>query len=968
MPSDYITIKGARENNLCNFDIDIPKNKFVVVTGVSGSGKSSLAFDIIYAEGQRRYVESLSAYARQFLQLQDKADVDSISGLSPTIAINQKTISKNPRSTVATTTEIYDYLRLLYARVGIPHSPSTGKPISSQTIADIEDKILKIPQETKIYILASVVNDKKGEHIKEILQLKNKGYSRVKIDGEIYDIGNIPSIDKNKKHTILLVVDRLAISFDLGHRLTNSLECASAIGNGVIHVEIISIANGDTKYKKGEILTFSQKFSCPETGFAIEEIEPRLFSFNSPHGACKNCNGLGKEKTLDINLIIGDPTLSVMEGAIAPWGKMYGNHLSSQKARNQAATCSALSQHYKFNISKAWEDLSKDIQQLLLFGSKEEKITTKFYNGSQSSEAFVGVVHYLNKLKQENNDWAQAELDKYSIKVDCSNCSGSRLNPIALCIKINNKNIAEISKLKINDTIEWIHSLKGYLSNQQFQIAEKILEETVKRLEFLRNVGLSYLELNRASGTLSGGESQRIRLASQIGSGLTGVIYVLDEPSIGLHQSDNELLLNTLKNLRDLDNSVIVIEHDEETMMSADYLIDIGPGAGSAGGQIIAQGTAQEVMENTNSVTGRYLLGIDMIPIPEQRKQSNEYIVLEGINVHNIHSLSVKIPLRSLVCVTGVSGSGKSSLVIHALYDTADKILNKNKRHNNYCKSIEGLDHITNIIEINQSPIGRTTLSNPATYTGAFNHIRDWFAMLPESKARGYKAGRFSFNSKGGRCEACQGHGVLKIEMHFLPDVHVKCETCNGKRYNRDTLEITYQNKSIANVLDMTVGEALSFFQKIPIIKEKIKALNDVGLGYLKMGQYSTTLSGGEAQRIKLSKELSKKSTGNTLYILDEPTTALHTKDIRELLNIIMKLVKNGNTVVVIEHNLHVIKSADYIIDMGPEGGDKGGDIIATGTPEEIANNPNSITGKYLQKYLKQKAILPETCTHSSDG
>ncbi len=956
MTAEYITIRGARENNLANFDIIIPKNKLVVVTGVSGSGKSSLAFGIVYAEGQRRYVESLSAYARQFLQVQDKADIDSITGLSPTIAINQKTISRNPRSTVATITEIYDYLRLLYARIGIPYSPATGKPISTQSIFEIKEKILKIPEKTKIYIIANIVNEKKGEHLKELLQLKKSGYNRVKIDGVIYNINDLPTIDKNKKHTISLIVDRIVISQDLGNRLSNSLENASEVGKGIIYVEIVEVTKETDNYKNGQILTFSQKFSCPETGFTIEEIEPRLFSFNSPSGACKKCNGIGKEKDIEIDLVVPDPTLSVIDGAIAPWGKLYGNHLSSQKSRQQAALCSALSQHYKFNINEPWEKLSKEVQSLFLFGSKNEKISVQF-GISKTEQTFEGVIDYLKRLKQEENDWANAEASKYCSEKNCLHCNGTRLTPKSLCVKIDDKNIAQISNLKIVDAIKWATSLKSKISSQHLKIAGKILDEIIKRLRFLNNVGLSYLELNRASGTLSGGESQRIRLASQIGSGLTGVIYVLDEPSIGLHQCDNELLLNTLKNLRDLGNSVIIIEHDEETMMNADYLIDIGPGAGRYGGQVVSTGTPAEVMRDERSITGMYLSGKYGIPIPKTRRVVNEFVKMRGINLHNIHNLSISFPLQSLVCVTGMSGSGKSSLITNALYNTAQSILTKGKRYNSFCQSIEGLDKITNIIEIDQSPIGRTPLSNPATYTGVFNHIRDWFSMLPESKSRGYKAGRFSFNNKGGRCESCNGHGVIKIEMHFLPDVYVKCEICKGKRYNNNILEITYKNKSIADVLDMTVDETLEFFRAIPLIKEKIQAIKNVGLGYIKIGQYSTTLSGGEAQRIKLSKELSKKSTGSTMYILDEPTTALHTSDVKTLLKIIMELVDHGNSVIVIEHNLHIIKAADYIIDMGPEGGDKGGNVVVSGTPEDITQCPNSITGKYLKQYLVAEEI-----------
>ncbi len=945
MSSQHISIRGAREHNLRCIDLDIPKNQLVVITGVSGSGKSSLAFDIIYAEGQRRYVESLSVYARQFLHVQDKADVDSISGLSPTIAINQKTTSKNPRSTVATTTEIYDHLRLLYARIGTPYSPKTGEPISAQSITEIEQQILKIPEGTKIYILATIVHDRKGEHTQEIIKLKKAGYARIKIDRQIYDINNTPTIDKNKKHTISLVVDRIAVSQELGNRLTNSIETASNIGNGVVYVEIASTPHHNTEYKDGDILTFSQKFSCPKTGFTIEEIEPRLFSFNSPHGACNYCNGLGQEKSLAPDLIIPDPTISIMEGAIAPWGKMHNTSISNQKARSRASQCLQISQIEQFNINKPWCELSNKIQSIFLFGTNHPKSQPANYN-------FTGAMQYLDNLKLENNDWARKEVEKYSTELKCKHCNGTRLKPESLCVKIRGKNIAEVVQLKINDAIEWVDNLKEYISTQQLKIADKIIDEVTRRLLFLRNVGLSYLELSRSSATLSGGESQRIRLASQIGSGLTGVIYVLDEPSIGLHQSDNELLLNTLKHLRDLGNSVIVIEHDEDTMLNADHLIDIGPKAGRNGGLVVAQGTPQEVMQNKKSITGQYLSGAQKIHIPKERKKSSEFIKMHGVNLNNIKNLSVTIPLRSLVCVTGMSGSGKSSLVTGALYNAAHNALTKGKRYHNFCRSIEGLEHMSNIIEIDQSPIGRTPLSNPATYTGVFTYIREWFSMLPESKARGYKIGRFSFNTHGGRCETCQGHGVLKIEMYFLPDVYVNCDSCKGKRYNKDTLEITYKGKSIADVLNMTVDEALSFFEFNPIIKEKLKAVRDVNLGYIKIGQYSTTLSGGEAQRVKLSKELSKRSTGNTLYILDEPTTALHTHDIKELLNILIKLVDKGNTVIVIEHNLHVIKAADHIIDMGPEGGDKGGQVIANGTPEEVAQTKESITGKYLKKLL----------------
>jgi len=948
-----IQIRAAKEHNLKSIDIEIPKNKFVVITGVSGSGKSSLAFDTIYAEGQRRYVESLSAYARQFLNIQNKPDVESITGLSPAIAIDQKTTSKNPRSTVGTATEIYDYVRLLYARIGIPYSPTTGKPIESQTVSQIIDAVMELPLETKLYLLAPIVRGRKGEHRKEILDLKKKGYTRVKIDGKIHDINEIPPIDKNKKHNIEIVIDRLLLKDDIEKRLADSIETALKISGGLIFFEIFSCP--DETRKKGEILIFSEKFACPISGFTISEIEPRMFSFNSPFGACPECDGLGTELRFNEDLVVPDKTLSLEEGALAPW--------ASSQAKTYIQTLEGLSKHYDFSLSVPFNKLSEEIKDILLYGTDEEEIKFTYSDGARVYKVerpFEGLINNLNRrYKESDSEWVRTELAKYQSVSDCQLCGGYRLRPEALCIKINKKHAGEIARLTIEDAYNWFSELPKYLNDTHNQIAEKVLKEITQRLGFLKNVGLDYLSLSRESGSLSGGESQRIRLASQIGSGLTGILYVLDEPSIGLHQCDNQRLLNTLMHLRDLGNSVIVVEHDEDTMLHADYLIDMGIGAGIHGGEIIAEGTPDKVAKSKKSITGAYLRGEKSIAIPKKRRAVNEkkQITIKGACCNNLKNITAKFPLGLFCAVTGVSGGGKSSLVIQTLYKAGMKMLHNSKVTIGKHDSIKGLEFIDKIIEIDQSPIGRTPRSNPATYTGAFGPIRDWFVKLPESKARGYKSGRFSFNVKGGRCEACQGDGVIKIEMHFLPDVYVQCDVCNGERYNRETLEVKYKNKSISDILRMTVEEAVKFFSNIPLIHEKLVALNEVGLGYIKIGQPATTLSGGEAQRIKLAKELSKKSTGRTLYILDEPTTGLHTHDIKKLLKVLHSLVEAGNSIVVIEHNLDVIKTADWIIDVGPAGGDKGGEIMISGTPEDVAECKKSITGKYLKDKLKQKCL-----------
>lgn len=938
---DFIIVKGAKEHNLKNVNIDIEKNKLVVITGLSGSGKSSLAFDTIYAEGQRRYVESLSSYARQFLQLQNKPNVESISGLSPAIAIDQKTTSRNPRSTVGTITEIYDYIRLLFARIGVPYSPATGLPIKSQTAVQIVDSILKLPVGTKFYILASIIKGQKGEHRKELMYFRKHGFQRVKIDGIIYELNDLPTIDKNKKHDIEILVDRLVIEDNIQTRLTESVESALKIGDGLLFVEVIE--------KNEEILVFSEKFSCPISGFQITEIEPRIFSFNSPFGACPKCQGIGVELYFDPDLVVPNHDLSLSDDAIAPW--------KNSKTKYQTQTLECIANHYGISIYTSFSKLSEEVKNAILYGSGEEEITFNYSDGMRKQtivKPFEGVIPGLDRSLQENRDWIEEEFKHYQKERKCQSCSGYRLKTEALCIKIADNHIGQVSDMTIIDSLNWFKNLPNKLSETHNKIAERVLREITERLGFLNNVGLEYLTLARESGTLSGGESQRIRLASQIGSGLTGILYVLDEPSIGLHQRDNNKLIKTLEHLRDLGNTVIVVEHDHETMLCADILIDIGPGAGIHGGEVIAHGTPEEVKNNPKSITGQYLNGTKFIPVPKTLRQGHldKKISLTGARENNLKNVSIDIPLGTFTCVTGVSGGGKSSLIIHTLYKAIIKTLDRVGSTPGAYDKLTGIEHIDKIIEIDQSPIGRTPRSNPATYTGAFNAIRDWFVDIPEAKARGYKVGRFSFNVKGGRCEACQGDGMIKIEMHFLPDIYVKCEECEGARYNRSTLEIKYKNYSISDVLNMTVDAALELFINIPAIADKLKALQDVGLGYIKIGQSATTLSGGEAQRIKLAKELSKRSTGKTLYILDEPTTGLHADDVNKLLKVLHKLVDLGNTALIIEHNLDVIKTADYIIDVGPEGGDKGGNIVVTGSPNDVASCKESITGHYLKELL----------------
>ena len=948
---EYIKVRGAKEHNLKNISVDIPREKLIVITGLSGSGKSSLAFDTIYAEGQRRYVESLSSYARQFLQLQNKPNVESISGLSPAIAIDQKTTSKNPRSTVGTITEIYDYMRLLFARIGVPYSPATGLPITSQTVSEMVDVINSLPEGTKFYILAPIARGVKGEHRKEIVTFRKQGFERLIIDGILYDMDDLPIIDKNKKHNIEIIVDRIALSDDLGNRIADSVEVALKASNGIIYIEIVELPEGhDGTYENNQRIIFSELYSCPESGFQIAEIEPRMFSFNSPFGACLSCEGIGKEKFFDVKLVVPDQNKSINDGAIKPWENSNSKHMSQ--------TLIGLANHYKFNLEHSWDSLSDKVRGVLLYGSGDDKIEFEFFDSLATEkvrQSFGGILPSLeSKYKKTDIMQTRDDLSKFMSYRKCSACDGARLREESLCIKIDDLHIGKVTSKTIEASYDWCAKLPKKLSKTHNKISERILRELQDRLKFLLDVGLEYLTLSRESGTLSGGESQRIRLASQIGAGLSGVLYVLDEPSIGLHQRDNAKLVNTLKHLRDLGNTVIVVEHDEETMMEADHVIDVGPGAGVHGGQIIAQGTPKEIMENEDSITGLYLSGKKSIIVPAEYREGhvNKCIELCGARVNNLKNVSAKFHLGKFIAVTGVSGGGKSSLILHTLYKAAvEKIENKKVDPGPYDK-ITGLEYIDKIIDIDQSPIGRTPRSNPATYTGAFSPIRDWFADLPESKMRGYKVGRFSFNVKGGRCETCQGDGVLKIEMHFLPDVYVECDSCKGKRYNRETLEIKYKDKSISDVLGMTVEEALLFFDKIPVIRDKICALNEVGLSYMKIGQSATTLSGGEAQRVKLAKELARKSTGRTLYILDEPTTGLHVDDISKLLKVLHQLVDKGNTVLVIEHNLDVIKTADYIIDIGPEGGDKGGYIVAEGTPREIVENEKSVTGSFLKKHL----------------
>jgi excinuclease ABC subunit A len=948
---DYIEVRGAKEHNLKNINVDIPRNKLVVITGLSGSGKSSLAFDTIYAEGQRRYVESLSAYARQFLQLHNKPDIESIRGLSPAIAIDQKTTSKNPRSTVGTITEIYDYMRLLYARAGVPYSPATGLPIKSQTVTEMVDIVNALPKNSKVYILAPIVRGTKGEFRKEFISIKKHGYEKVIIDDITYEIDDLPVLDKNKKHNVEVIVDRLVISDDLGNRTADSIEAALKLASGIAFVEIVELPeNTDADHKPGERITFSEKYACPVSGFQLAEIEPRMFSFNSPFGACNECEGLGKEGYFNPELIISDRYKSLRQGAIAPWANSNSKYVIQ--------TFEALARHYKFGLDSPIEDLPDNIVNILLYGSGNEIVEFNFTDGLRKEnvkQPFGGIIPSLiERYKKADAEWMREDLNRFRSERKCSSCKGYRLKGESLCVKIGGLHIGQVNDLTILKAHEWFSNIEASMSDMQKKIAERVLKEIRERLGFLINVGLEYLTLARESGTLSGGESQRIRLASQIGSGLSGVLYVLDEPSIGLHQRDNTRLISTLKNLRDLGNTVIVVEHDEETMLEADHIIDVGPGAGVHGGRILAEGTPEEIMRNPNSITGQYLNGTKFIPIPAQLRagHTGKAIELKGARSNNLKDVDIKVDLGTFTVVTGVSGSGKSTLILHTLYKAAIKKLENSKVTPGIYDSITGLEYVDKIIDIDQSPIGRTPRSNPATYTGAFTPIRDWFTELPESKARGYKVGRFSFNVKGGRCEACQGDGLIKIEMHFLPDVYVKCDACNGKRYNRETLEVTYKGKAISDVLEMTVEDALQFFEKIPAISEKMQALYEVGLGYIKIGQSATTLSGGEAQRVKLAKELAKRSTGKTLYILDEPTTGLHADDINKLLKVLHKLTDLGNTVLVIEHNMDIIKTADKIIDVGPEGGDKGGRIVICGTPQEVADCEESLTGQYLKHYL----------------
>ncbi|MBU0858454.1 MAG: excinuclease ABC subunit UvrA [Alphaproteobacteria bacterium] len=937
-----ISIRGAREHNLKDINVDIPRDQLVVITGVSGSGKSSLAFDTIYAEGQRRYVESLSAYARQFLELMQKPDVDSIEGLSPAISIEQKTTSRNPRSTVGTVTEVYDYMRLLWARIGVPYSPATGQPIESQTVTQMVDRILAMGDGTKLYVLAPIVRGRKGEYRKEFVELRAKGFQRVKVDGTLYEIDEVPALDKKIKHDIEVVVDRLVIRDDLGNRLPDSVETALRLADGMLIIEDAT---------NGERTIYSEKFACPVSGFTIPEIEPRLFSFNSPHGACPSCDGLGQRLYIDPDLVVPNPELSLADGAIEPWsGGFSGFYLQAMES---------VARKYGFKVTTPWNKLGKKERDLILYGTGSTAIKTVYHaktdSAWQSNKPFEGVIPNLERrLKETDSTSQQDKLSQYQTGAPCEACEGHRLKPEALAVKIDKHHISEITELSIAEAHAWFAALKKKLKKQQGHIAERILKEIDERLTFLLNVGLEYLSLARASGTLSGGESQRIRLASQIGSGLTGVLYVLDEPSIGLHQRDNNRLLETLHRLRDLGNTVIVVEHDEDAIRAADYLIDMGPGAGRHGGTIVAEGLPDAVMNHKNSVTGQYLTGKKFIAVPPQRRpgKKGQFLEVIGATGNNLKNVSAKFPLGTLTCVTGVSGSGKSSLTLDTLFVGINKRLNGGKGQALPHKDIKGVEFIDKIIDIDQSPIGRTPRSNPATYTGAFTPIREWFAGLPEAKARGYGPGRFSFNVKGGRCEACEGDGVIKIEMHFLPDVYVTCDECKGKRYNRETLDVTFKSKSIADVLDMTVEEGAEFFKAVPSIRDKLETLKSVGLGYIHIGQPATTLSGGEAQRVKLSKELSKRSTGKTLYILDEPTTGLHFEDVRHLLSVLHRLVDQGNSVIVIEHNLEVIKTADWLIDIGPEGGDKGGTVVGAGTPEDLCKVKASYTGQFLKPIL----------------
>ncbi|MBS0124402.1 excinuclease ABC subunit UvrA [Thetidibacter halocola] len=946
-----IEVRGAREHNLKSIDVDIPRDQLVVITGLSGSGKSSLAFDTIYAEGQRRYVESLSAYARQFLDMMEKPDVDHIAGLSPAISIEQKTTSKNPRSTVGTVTEIYDYMRLLFARVGTPYSPATGLPIEAQQVQDMVDRVMAMEEGTRAYLLAPIVRDRKGEYRKEFADLRKQGFQRVKVNGEFHELDAPPTLDKKFRHDIDVVVDRIVVREGMETRLADSFRTALDLASGIAVLE--------TAPKEGDPqrITFSENFACPVSGFTIPEIEPRLFSFNAPFGACPDCDGLGVELFFDPGLMVPDVTLTLVDGAIAPWRK--------GKSPYFIQTIEAIAKHYGFAPKARWKDLPAHVQQVFLYGSGDDEIPFRYDEGGrvyQVTRAFEGVIPNMERRYREtDSSWIREEFERFQNNRPCGTCGGYRLRAEALAVRIGGLHVGQVVEMSIKEAYAWIGSVNATLTPQKQEIARAILKEIGERLGFLNNVGLEYLTLSRAAGTLSGGESQRIRLASQIGSGLTGVLYVLDEPSIGLHQRDNDRLIGTLKHLRDQGNTVLVVEHDEDMIRQADYVFDIGPGAGVHGGRVVAEGTPDQIAADTASLTGQYLSGTREIAVPAERRKGNgKKLTVVKATGNNLRDVTAEFPLGKFVCVTGVSGGGKSTLTIETLYKNAAMKLNGARETPAPCETIKGFEHLDKVIDIDQRPIGRTPRSNPATYTGAFTPIRDWFAGLPEAKARGYKPGRFSFNVKGGRCEACQGDGVIKIEMHFLPDVYVTCETCKGKRYNRETLEIHFKGKSIADVLDMTVEDAQEFFKAVPVIREKMDALVRVGLGYVKVGQQATTLSGGEAQRVKLSKELAKRSTGRTLYILDEPTTGLHFEDVRKLLEVLHELVEQGNSVVVIEHNLDVIKTADWIIDIGPEGGDGGGLIVATGTPEDVAEVGESHTGRYLKPILAHRKVAAE--------
>ncbi|MEC7176702.1 MAG: excinuclease ABC subunit UvrA [Pseudomonadota bacterium] len=947
-----ISIVGAREHNLKDISIVLPRDKMIVITGLSGSGKSSLAFDTIYAEGQRRYVESLSAYARQFLEMMQKPDVDQIDGLSPAISIEQKTTSKNPRSTVGTVTEIYDYLRLLFARVGIPYSPATGLPIESQTVSQMVDRIMALPEGTRLYLLSPIVRGRKGEYRKDFAELQKRGFQRVKVDGNYYEISDVPTLDKKFKHDIDVVVDRIVVKPDLGNRLADSMEIALQLTDGIAVAEM-----ADSKEEEPEKIVFSSRFACPVSGFTIDEIEPRLFSFNNPFGACPDCDGLGTQFFIDPEAIVPDQTLSLREGAIVPWAK------SGTSSPYYTQTLESLAEHYGFSLDDPWHDLDAKAQKVILYGSNKEPVKFTYDDGTRSfktTKPFEGVVGNLERRYREtDSSWMREEIEKFQSKTHCETCGGYRLKPEALAVKIANLHIGEVVEMSILEADRWFADLDKYLNSKQAEIASRILKEIRERLKFLNDVGLDYLTLSRNSGTLSGGESQRIRLASQIGSGLTGVLYVLDEPSIGLHQRDNARLLETLTRLRDLGNTVIIVEHDEDAILAADHVVDIVPGAGVHGGEIIAEGTPAKIKSAKKSLTGQYLSGTKSIPVPPKRREAylGRHLRVVEASGNNLKNVTTDIPLGTFTCVTGVSGGGKSTLLLDTLYKATARKLHNARDLPSPHKAIEGLEHLDKVIDIDQSPIGRTPRSNPATYTGAFTPIREWFSGLPEAKVRGYKPGRFSFNVKGGRCEACQGDGVIKIEMHFLPDVYVECDVCNGKRYNRETLEVKFKDKNIADILDMTVDEAADFFKAVPVIRDKMVTLQRVGLGYIKVGQQATTLSGGEAQRVKLAKELSRRATGRTLYILDEPTTGLHFHDVAKLLDVLHELVDAGNTVAVIEHNLEVIKTADKVIDLGPNGGHGGGEIVAAGTPEEVASVKESYTGQFLSKLLKKPKL-----------